>query len=112
MPTQTIPSATTTTDQPHVLLQDLKNIVDEAEGLSSQSGPMTDAHRERLDALKMRYEELQYRLSDYYAAAKERLNAGVRKTNEAVHSHPYATMAVALGLGLAVGYLLSSRRRA
>lgn len=41
---------------------------------------------------------------------KEKVVEGAKVTDEAVHAHPYQAIAVALGVGVLIGYLVAHRR--
>jgi ElaB/YqjD/DUF883 family membrane-anchored ribosome-binding protein len=49
------------------------------------------------------------KLNDYYGTAKEKVVAGARRTDETIRSHPYESLAVALGVGVLVGALIRRR---
>lgn len=42
--------------------------------------------------------------------AREKVVAGAKATDEAVHKHPYAAMGIALGMGALLGYVVALRR--
>jgi len=46
-----------------------------------------------------------------WAAVQERAVAGARATDQAIRTHPYQTMGVALGIGAVIGYLLARRSK-
>jgi ElaB/YqjD/DUF883 family membrane-anchored ribosome-binding protein len=44
-----------------------------------------------------------------YARLQERIVNGAKATDQAIHDHPYPTIAIAFGLGALAGYLISRR---
>jgi ElaB/YqjD/DUF883 family membrane-anchored ribosome-binding protein len=43
------------------------------------------------------------------ATVRDKTVAGAKATDEAVHEHPYQAMAIALGVGMIIGYLAARR---
>jgi ElaB/YqjD/DUF883 family membrane-anchored ribosome-binding protein len=64
-----------------------------------------------MDSLRARYENMQERITDFYATAKKRVVAGAKYTDTTIRENPYQALAVAAGLGLLVGVLLGRRSR-
>ena len=85
-------------------MEDLRALINEAEqvvsnGVSSTSSKVVADLRERL-------ENGLEKLNGYYGSAKERVIAGARRTDETIRSHPYESLAVALGVGVLIGALI------
>lgn len=59
--------------------------------------------------LQERFTETKERLGDFYEDAREKVAAGARTTDMAVHDHPYYSMGMALGVGVLLGFLISRR---
>jgi ElaB/YqjD/DUF883 family membrane-anchored ribosome-binding protein len=59
-----------------------------------------------LDALRARTDAVRDWLRDFYSGARTRVVTTVRTADDAVRDHPYQSIAVALGVGLAIGLLL------
>lgn len=89
---------------PDALLNDLRALVAEAEGL--MGGDITDQARDKLEQLRERLSDAQERLTELYATAKEKVTEGARRTDETIRSHPYESLAIALGIGVLLGALL------
>ena len=86
------------------MMEDLRALINEAEqvvsnGVSSTSSQVVADLRERL-------ENGLEKLNDLYGSAKERVVAGARRTDETIRSHPYESLAVALGVGVVIGALI------
>jgi len=92
------------------LLDDLRNLVVETEKLISST--VTDGTGEAMAALHARYDAAQERLGVLYASAKDNVYAGAKYTDEAIHKHPYQSMAIVAGVCLLLGALLGRRRGA
>ncbi len=93
-----------TAQTPDALLNDLRALVAEAEGLIG--GEVTDQARDKFEQLRERLNEAQERLSELYATAKEKVSEGARRTDETIRAHPYESLAIALGIGVLLGALL------
>lgn len=89
---------------PDALLNDLRTLVAEAEGL--MGGDITDQARDKMELLRERLTEAQERLSELYTTAKEKVTDGARRTDETIRAHPYESLAIALGIGVLLGALL------
>lgn len=86
------------------MMEDLRALINEAEqvvtnGVSSTSSQVVADLRERLESGLEK-------LNEYYGSAKERVVAGARRTDETIRSHPYESLAVALGVGVLIGALI------
>lgn len=85
-------------------MENLRALITEAEqvvsnGVSSTSSQVVADLRERLqNGLET--------LNDYYGGAKEKVIAGARRTDETIRSHPYESLAIALGVGVLIGALV------
>ncbi|QYM79415.1 hypothetical protein K0B96_02000 [Horticoccus luteus] len=103
------PPASSTHELPEELAANLRALIAEAEKtLSSRLGSSASRGlaelRDRLESTKEKIEEL-------YGRAREKVVAGARTTDDAIRTHPYTTMGVALGAGLLIGALVSRRCR-
>lgn len=95
---------------PKELLQDLQNLVSEAESMmtSAVSGNSSEA----LEALRSRFHAAQERFSNLYADTRRKVVAGAKCTDETIRSNPYQSIAIAAGVGLLIGVLLGRRNHA
>ncbi len=105
MKTRTITPAQT----PEELLQDLRAVVSEAEKMLA--APVTEHNEEQVSALRAKLELAQERFADLYEGAKKKVIAGAKYTDETIRTHPYQSIAVALGLGLVLGVVLGRRSK-
>ena len=110
---------TTTTSTPNVgtpippddrVSQHLRTLADEAEALLKATARAGD---EKFDATRERLQgelaHLRTRVAEYETVAAARLKDAAHRSDQAVHSHPYAAMGAAAVLGLLLGTLLARR---
>ena len=94
------------------LVADLKSLARDAEDLlKATAGDMSEKARDarsRLTVAVQRSRDTCEHLQEQTAA---RARAAARTTDIAVRSHPYESLAAALGIGLLVGLLLNATRR-
>lgn len=106
------PTTTTTTMTPtdDRMAQHLRALADEAEALlrdTARAGSeKLEASRERL---RGEVAHLRERLSDLEVRAEAQLETTARRTDAAVHSHPYTAMGAAAAIGLLAGLLIGRR---
>ena len=86
------------------VLQNLKTLISEAEELIGSGVANTSS--EVLEDVRSRLSDGLEKLNDYYGTAKEKVVAGARRTDETIRSHPYESLAIALGVGVLVGALI------
>ncbi|MEO6992758.1 MAG: hypothetical protein ABI273_03930 [Lacunisphaera sp.] len=86
------------------LLQDLRALISEAEGLAASS--IQEHSAEALEAMQARFEAAQEKMADIYAGTRRKITAGARYTDETIRAHPYQSLALGAGIGLLVGILL------
>ena len=92
--------------QNEILDNDMNELAEEASGLMAATadvvGDKVSAARERLHAALERGKVIANRV-------REQAVAGAQVTNEAIHAHPYRAIAVGVGLGALLGYLIARR---
>ena len=93
-----------TAETPQQLLDDLRHLVTEAEQLISSA--VTEEAGEKMQALRMRFAQAQERFGELYTDARRKVVAGAQSTDAAIRSHPYESLAIAIGVGVLVGLLL------
>ncbi len=94
---------------PEDLLNDLRALVSDAEKMMSGT-PDADG-TDAVANLRARFEAAQERFTELYARARKNVAAGAKYTDEAIRSHPYQSLAIALGVGLLAGVLLGRRTK-
>jgi ElaB/YqjD/DUF883 family membrane-anchored ribosome-binding protein len=105
MKTRTITPAQT----PEELLQDLRNVVSEAEKMLA--APVAEHTEAEVSALRAKLANAQERFADLYEGAKRKVIAGAKYTDETIRTYPYQSIAVALGLGVVLGVVLGRRSK-
>lgn len=94
----------------NVLASSLKRMVDEAEqllkSLQNAGGEQFAVARERFEQ-QLRFAKIE--LDELETRALASAKAAARATDEAVHEHPYAAMAIAAGVGALIGMLIARR---
>ena len=91
------------------LVENLRTLIDEAQGILSNG--VAEKSRETLAELRARLEEGMEKLNTYYGDAKKKVVAGAKRTDETIRSHPYESLAVALGVGVLIGALVRGGRK-
>lgn len=101
-------SARVADHNPEEMVEQISNLMSEAEALLV--GPVSDRASEKMSQLRSRLQDLQERASSAYGDAREKVVAGAKKTDETIRSHPYESLAIALGVGVLLGALLRRNR--
>lgn len=93
------------------LLHDFRALAKEAERLLEES---TDAGGSALEdaqrKLKAQLKEARERLADLEELTREKARKAAEVTDDYVHDNPWKSIAIAGGVGVAVGLLIGSRR--
>jgi ElaB/YqjD/DUF883 family membrane-anchored ribosome-binding protein len=90
---------------PEELLQDLRTLVADAEAMLGDS--LKEHSAEAIDAIRARFEAAQEKLGRACAGARKKVVAGAHYADETIRDHPYQAIAIAAGLGVVVGILLT-----
>jgi ElaB/YqjD/DUF883 family membrane-anchored ribosome-binding protein len=96
-------------ETPEELLNDLRHLVVEAEKMMETS--VSEHSHEAMEAMRARFTAAQERLSDLYDGTKKKVAAGVRSADEAIRENPYQSLAIAAGVGVVIGLLVSRRSK-
>ncbi len=78
----------------------------EAEKLVGEGG---DNAEEALGGVRARFEQARAKMEDVYGAARKKFVSGARQADDAIRSHPYESLAIALGVGVLLGALIRRR---
>ena len=100
------PEPVTIDETPEEVAEHISRLMAEAEAMLV--GPVADRAADRFSDLRARFETLQHKAVDAYGDARKRVVAGAKATDETIRSHPYESLAIALGIGVLLGAL--SRR--
>ena len=85
---------------------DMSQLAEDARALMAATG---DVAAERVSAARNRLAAALERSKEIYGRVREKAAERARATDQAVREHPYQTMALALGVGALLGYLVSRR---
>ncbi|RRJ96917.1 DUF883 domain-containing protein [Opitutaceae bacterium TAV4] len=91
------------------LLDELHTLVAEVEKLANE--PANEQTADILGRLRERYDAAQESLAGLCACAKKKVAAGAHCADEAIRSHPYQSLAIAVGAGLLAGVLMGRRSK-
>ena len=94
----------TQTETPEQLIEHISRLMAEAEAMIA--GPVTEQAGGKLADIKARLESARVRLTDAYGRARLGVVAGAKYTDETIRTHPYPSLAIALGIGVLVGALV------
>ena len=90
----------------HDLSHELKQLAQEAEELIGSSGEdMSEKARDIRDRLANALEVIQETIGDL----EERAGEGLKEVDKSIRANPYQALAIAAGIGLAVGLLLKRK---
>ncbi len=90
-------------ETPEQLVTQLRGLLTEAEHLIGTSAG--EYVGEKAEALRERFGAAQERLQELYDATREKVVDGAKTADKAIRSHPYESLAVALGIGVLIGFL-------
>jgi ElaB/YqjD/DUF883 family membrane-anchored ribosome-binding protein len=93
-----------TTESPEEIVEHISRLMAEAEAM--MVGPVAERAGEKLNTLRARFEDLQSKASSVYSDARQKVVAGAKATDETIRSHPYESLAIALGVGVLLGALI------
>ena len=99
----------TPAETPQDLLNDLRNLVVEAEKMAASS--VTEHSAEAFEAVRARFEAAQERLSSLYEGGRKKVVAGAHIADETIRENPYQALAIAAGVGILVGVLVGRRTK-
>lgn len=97
-------SEATTAESPEQLIEHISQLMAEAEAMLA--GPISEQAGGRINEIKSRLESAQEKLVDMYGSARKKIVAGAKYTDQAIRTHPYESLAIALGIGVLLGALL------
>lgn len=104
-----------TAETPEQLIEHISRLMGEAEAMLAGPVPAQSPASSRLSDIRYRIDDARMRLHGAYTRARNGVVAGARYTDGAIREYPYQSMAVALGAGVLLGWLIGrgvSTRRA
>lgn len=93
---------------PEQLIDDLRSLLADAEKVVTETAP--DKLEDKLQAMRSGLENARERLEDFYHNAKDKVTEGAKQADQTIRSHPYESLAIALGIGVLLGALLRRDR--
>jgi ElaB/YqjD/DUF883 family membrane-anchored ribosome-binding protein len=93
-----------TAETPEQLIEHISRLMAEAEAMIT--GPVTEQAGGKLADIKERLENAREQLTAAYGRARKNVVAGARYTDETIRTHPYESIAIALGVGVLIGALI------
>ena len=94
--------------QTQAISSDVGTLAEDAHALMAATA---DVAGERVSEARKRLAAALERAKKIYGRVKEKAVEGAKATDQAVHEHPYQTIAIAFGVGAVVGFLLARRNR-
>nr|WP_297526327.1 DUF883 family protein [uncultured Roseateles sp.] len=92
------------------LLNDLNQVVSDAESLLRATADQTSAGASELRArVQSTLDRAKSSLGEFQSAAVDRAKAAGKATDDYVHDNPWQSVGVAAGVGLLIGLLLTRR---
>jgi ElaB/YqjD/DUF883 family membrane-anchored ribosome-binding protein len=94
---------------PEDFLKELRSLVEEAEKILAEA---SDPHSESaIGALRERMAQAQARVAEACEGIKTKVTAEARDADRAIRDNPYASLAIAAGVGVLVGLLIGHRKK-
>ena len=95
-------------ETPEQLIHNIRALMSEVEALVGQPG--NEENGSKLSQLQERLSGATGRAQELYQNARKRVVAGAHKADESIRSHPYQSLAIALGVGVLLGVLIRRSR--
>ena len=111
-------SGSSAAETPEQLIEHISRLMAEAEAMIA--GPHTEPSNGELASIRSRLESARDQLgamcsrardgvADAYGKARQSVVAGARYTDDSIRTHPYQSLAIALGVGVLIGALIRRR---
>ncbi|SRR5258708_5745465 len=89
---------------PAEMADHLRALLAEAEKTLAENA--TEQTRSKIEDLQDRIEDAQEKIKEVYGDARKKVLAGARRADETIRTHPYESLAIALGVGVLLGALI------
>ena len=98
----------THSESPEALIKNIQKLMEEVETIVAKSTDVDVAGgiKDRISDLQDRFSGAKTKVQGYYKVAKQKVVDGAEAADETIRSHPYESLAVALGVGVLLGALL------
>ena len=97
-------SSALSAESPEQLVSNLRALLADAE--KSLGENLIEGGESKLEHLRERLASARETAEHLIASAKEKVIAGAKQTDSAIRSHPYESLAIALGVGVLLGAFL------
>jgi ElaB/YqjD/DUF883 family membrane-anchored ribosome-binding protein len=92
------------------LIKNIQKLMAEVEEIIASSGEaVSQEATSKLEELQGRLSSATDAVKGYYNTARKRVIAGAEVADDTIRTHPYESLAVALGVGVVLGALLRRR---
>ncbi len=91
-------------ETPEQVVEHLRSLIAEAE--KTLGSNLAEGSAEKLGALRERLAEVREKVDEGLTVARDKICAGARQTDVTIRSHPYESLAIALGVGVLLGAVL------
>ncbi|HWA84585.1 MAG TPA: hypothetical protein VG710_00055 [Opitutus sp.] len=98
----------TKNETPEEIVEHINRLMSEAESLLV--GPVSERVGEKWGEIRSRFDTLQSKATSLYGDARKKVVAGARATDDTIRTHPYESLAIALGVGVLLGALVRRGR--
>jgi ElaB/YqjD/DUF883 family membrane-anchored ribosome-binding protein len=92
--------------QTQTISDDMGKLAEDAQALMAATA---DVAGEKVGEARNRLAAALERGKEIYGRAREKVVEGAKAADEAVHEHPYQAIAIGVGVGAILGYLLARR---
>ena len=92
--------------QTQAISNDMGQLAEDAQALMAATA---DVAGEKVADARKRLASALERAKDICGRAREKVVAGAKAADEAVHEHPYQAIAIGVGVGAILGYILARR---
>ena len=93
-------------EQTQAIRNDMGQLASDAQALMAATA---DVAGEKVGEARKRLAEALERGKEIYGCVREKAVEGAKATDEAVRSHPYQAIAIGVGVGALLGFLLARR---
>ena len=96
-----------TSESPEQLLENLRTLISEAERTLGAS--VREGAEDHLGGIRERLEGAKETAQNLFISARKKVTEGAKQADATIRSHPYESLAVALGVGVLLGALLARK---
>ena len=93
-----------THESPEQIVEHLRSLITEAE--KTIGAELSAGAEDKFIALRERFSEAKEKAEHYLCSARDKVVLGAKQADGAIRSHPYESLAIALGVGVLLGALL------